>query len=459
MRKSLVWLVVAMVVATIGVAAAMPHSNKFVPAQHPVPSPVQNENRAMNCTNATNVTKCIENRGYENRGHNYTNASMERVRVAERVAERNAGKERMLRIKVEERIKRAGGLRNAEISYMKAKEQYMRLKHEYMRLKMEGKLDFSHEKKFCMVAGDLVLKWFDRMEAAILNSNLNETLKDKLISQLEQEKLAFEEKLKLVNETETPQQLREVVKQLREQWRDARIVVSKVAEEVAIAKLERVVTVAEKLGDRLSTLTNSTLLNDYNAKVQQAKSLIEKAKSEVNTSVVAAREDIKEAVKLLREAFMDARQIVREVNMQGREIANAGNAGMGKGMMAGMNKTGMETGQLNVMGSGTFEFNGNGVVVITATNATITYTGELVNVSGFTANNGTLTGSGKATFRGNVSVKVTGENVHMFVKGEGRAYLSGNGTYMYKNVAQQRIQREELNGSVEITLGAVGGES
>ncbi len=372
------------------------------------------------------------------------NGTMEKVRTREK----NAGANKELRIKVEERIKRVGGFRGIEEAYVKAKEQYMKLKHEYMKLKMEGKLDFSHEKKFCLVAGNLVLRWFDRMEAAILNSNLNETLKDKLVAQLEQEKINFEQKLKLVNESETPQQLKQVVQELREQWRDAKRVVSKVAEEVAIAKLERVVNVAEKLGDKLSEIAqNSTLLSDYNAKVQQAKSLIEDAKSKVSTDVVAAREDIKEAVKLLREAFLDARQVVREVNMHGREIMqNATN-------QTGMNWTGSNTGQLNVMGNGTFEFSGSGVVVVTATNATITYTGELVNVTGFTTVNGTLTGSGKATFRGNVTVKVSGESIHMFVKGEGKAYLSGNGTYMYKNVAQQGIQKEVLSGSVEIEIG------
>ena len=475
MRKSLVLLVLLVAVLGVGLAAAMPH-NQFVPAgMHKCPVQSTNstttnstanttcnatcptcpgrmemkkERKMENCTcgNATNATRMRN--GMRNNAGNGTMGTMERV------MEKNAGANRELRIKIEERIKRAGGFAGIEEAYVKAKMQYIRLKHEYMKLKMEGKLDFSHEKKFCMVAGNLVLRWFDRMEAAILNSNLNETLKDQLVAKLEQEKIAFEQKLRLVNETENPEQLKQVVRELREQWMESRRVVSEVAEEVAIAKLERVINVAERLGDKLSELApNSTLLTDYNAKVQQAKSLIEDAKSKVSTDVIAAREDIKEAVRLLREAFIDARQIVREVNMHGMEISGMHRHGMNATSTNASTSTGLSTGQLNVMGNGTFEFTGSGVVVVTATNATITYTGELVNVTGFTAVNGTLTGSGKATFRGNVTVKVSGENVHLFVKGEGKAYLSGTGVYMYKNVAQQRIQREELNGSVEVTIG------
>ncbi len=459
MRKGLVLVVLALFVCA-GVAAAMPaaipHGMPNAPVNTPVNTPNVNETPVMPIK--TPVHKMLQKRVCNetcngtcvctNRTMNNTMAQMHRMEkrhanVTVNVTERMGMKK--IRVKVEERIKRAGGLRGIEHSYMKVKEQYFRLKHEYMKLKMEGKLDFAHEKKFCMVAGDFVLAWFDRMEAAILASNLNQTLKDQLVAKLEQEKLAFEEKLKLVNETENPQQLRQVVMELREQWRQARKVVNEVALEVVVAKLDRTISIAEKLEVKLGSLTNSTLLEDYSAKVQEAKSYVEQAKNYINAgNVVMAREELRNAVRALKEAFADAREIVREVNMMGREIGN--NASM-SGMF------GKNTGQLNVFGNGTFEFSGSGIVVITASNATITYTGNIVSITGFRANNNTLSGSGKVTIEGNVTVKVTGENVHMFVKGEGTARLSGTGTYWFKNVANAQAVHESLNGTAEVTLG------
>ncbi len=467
--KGLVWLVLlALAGASIGLAMAAPqmgvfHPSEFHPAENMKPAALQNASNGS-------CGQCNVNASTTNT----TNVQPQRlaVQMQKQMKHRNMSVEKEMHInrqnrsekrfeikvnEVKERIKREGV--RIRLSYMKAKERYFRLKQEYRMLKKEGKLDFRHEKMFCMAAGDLVLKWFDRVEVAILNSNINESVKNDLIAKLEQEKLAFEEKLKLVNSTDNPQQFREYVRQLREQWRQARITVDEAVMEVAVAKLSRTVSVAEKLELKLSSIApNSTALEDYSGRVQMAKNYIERAKADLeNGNVAAARKDIAYAIKSLREAFLEAKRIVRAINMRGGELMGR-MAGKTGSMVNRTNSTVNtarfgQTGQLNVMGNGTFSFSGSGIVVLQAVNATISYTGNLSNSTGFTISGETLTGSGRATIIGqNVSVTVTGSNVHMFVKGKGVVHLSGTGVYWYNNVTQ-RLQRETLNGSVSITLG------
>ncbi len=451
--KGLVWLVLlALAGASIGLAMAAPqmgvfHPSEFHPAGNLKPAALQNASNGLcNATNATNMQSAKQGLAAQKQMQKHRNMSTEwhgrkEVRINE----------------VKERIKRESA--SIRLSYMKAKERYFRLKQEYRMLKKEGKLDFRHEKMFCMAAGDLVLKWFDRVEAAILNSNINESVKNDLIAKLEQEKLAFEEKLKLVNSTDNPQQFREYVRQLREQWRQARITVDEAVMEVAVAKLSRTVSVAEKLELKLSSIApGNTPLEGYSSRIQMARNYIERAKIDLkNGNVAAARKDIAYAIKSLREAFLEATRIVRALNMRGGELMGR-MAGKTGSMVSRTNSTANtarfgQTGQLNVMGNGTFSFSGSGIVVLQAVNATISYTGNLSNSTGFTISGETLTGSGRATIIGqNVSVTVTGSNVHMFVKGKGVVHLSGTGVYWYNNVTQ-RLQRETLNGSVSITLG------
>ncbi len=453
--KGLVWLVLLAFAGTsIGLAMAVPQVGNFHPAGNlkPVHAMQNTSNGLCNVTNATNMQsaaqqvaqmqKQMQKHRNMNVGRGIWHGRKFEVRINE----------------VKERIKRKGI--SIKLSYIKAKERYFRLKQEYGLLKKERRLDFKHEKMFCMAAGDLVLKWFDRVEAAILNSNINESVKNNLITKLEQEKLAFEEKLKFVNGTENPQQFREYVRQLREQWKQARITVDEAVMEVAVAKLSRTVSVAEKLELKLSSIApGNTPLESYSSRIQMAKNYIERAKVDLkNGNIAAARKDIAYAIKSLREAFLEAKRIVRALNMRGGELMGkmAGKTGSTRnGTMNGtMNIARFrQTGQLNVMGNGTFSFSGSGVVVLQAVNATVSYTGNLSNSTGFAISGGVLRGSGRATIIGqNVSVTVTGSNVHMFVKGRGVARLSGTGIYWYNNVTQ-RLQRETLNGSVSVTLG------
>jgi len=436
--RGLVWLVLLALAGTsIGLAMATPQMEVFHHAgsMKPIHAMQNLSNRLCNTTNMQPAAQM------QKQMQKHRNMSVERG-----IQHRQSKRFEIKINEVKERIKRKGI--NIKLSYIKAKEHYFRLRHEYRILKMRGELNFRHEKMFCMAAGDLVLKWFDRVEAAILNSNVNESVKNSLITKLEQEKMAFENKLKLVNSTDNPQQFREYVRQVREQWRQARIIVDEAVMEVAVAKLNRTVCVAEKLEIKLSNIApNSTSLESYSSKIQIAKSYIEEAKVNLKSgNVAAARKDIAYAIKSLREAFLEAKRIVRAFNMRGGELGRMGNGTMNLARFG-------HTGQLNVMGNGTFSFSGSGIVVLQAVNATVSYTGNLSNSTGFTISSGTLRGGGRARIIGqNVSVTVTGSGVHMFVKGRGVVHLSGTGVYWYNNVTQ-RLQREILNGSVSITLG------
>ncbi|RUM32908.1 MAG: hypothetical protein DSY33_05985 [Archaeoglobus sp.] len=445
MRK-VVWLMLVSLVASTGLVAAIPQNAMMPGAQlGKVMAKNYSKNMYGRIANESNGSGTMHKKTmYKNMGNMVYNKlqTNNSLKYGNNVYNRMVRHNRTHVMLVKEKLRKIG-VRGIEESYIKAKEHYFKLKYRYMKLKNRGLMNFTCEKMFCMAAGNLVLRWFDRMEVAILNTRLNETLKNQLISKIEQEKMAFEEKLRLVNSTENPQQLREVAKQLREQWRQAKNVVSEVVMEVVITKLDRTTITAEKLEEKLSTIApGSELLKEYLNKVQQARRYIEDAKKQIKTgNTLAAREDIKMAIMSLREAFINAKQIVRELNMQGKEL----------GSIANPNAFGFKSGNLNLFGNGTFSFEGKGIVVVSAKNATITYVGNLSNVTGFTNTNGTLRGTGKAFVTGNVSVTVTGEGVHMFVKGVGTAHLSGTGIYWYNN--RNRIQKNTLNGSVEIHLG------
>ncbi|GEM_PF-3071973 len=448
-------VVVLLLIASIGIGTAYGFPHKQGMGQNILYNTAVN--KSCNYTNSyknnyTNYVNCtheekriekrvenrVENRTMYNRTNTTETVTTETLNNTLKVRERVKNIQK-LRIKVEERIRRAGGIRAVERKFVSAKEQYMKLKEECIRLKMEGKLDLRHEKMFCLAAGNLVINWFDKIESAILNSNLNESIKDQLITQLEQEKMSFESKLKNVNTTENQEQFRQVVREIKEEWIKAKKVIEKVALEVAIVKLERTVNVAEKLEVKLTTLApNSSLIQDYTNKVQEAKNLVENAKLNLNSgNLIEARKSIRMAVMNLKKAFLDAKLIVREINMQGRELINT--------TKMASNKLDI----LNVAGKGTFEFTGSGLVVVVAKNATISYTGQLLNNTGFVVANESLSGSGKATIKGeNITVKVNGEWIRMFIRGTGKVYLNGNGTYWGNT-----MQHETLNGSVELTLG------
>jgi len=379
------------------------------------------------------------------------------VGVAEQLKEhirekaKNASKEWHARIveKVRERLHNAGE------RYIKARNEYKVTKEEYMKLKQHGKFNFGHAKRYCLAGGVYIEKWFDRIESMVLNSNMDNETKEAMLARIEDERSAFEEKLQAINESQTPEELRNAVKDLKEEWKSTRILVKATAMQVVIVKIENVINKADDLQLRLEeriTETNDTklaaILEDYAAKLDEAKAKLDEAKgiltnAETQKDINEARGLIIDAIHLLKDAFKDVREIVKELKVgQGRIFF------------------GNQTGELFARGNGTAEFEGMGIIVVRGSgDLSVKPDTAIVTLVGFgnkSVEDGVakVSGQGKAVIRGkDIKVKIEGEHITLFAKGYGTAYLEGNGTYRVKKLPKYNMTEETYTGSVTVEIG------
>ena len=374
--------------------------------------------------------------------------------IKEQVGEQNAGQQLKVTEKVRERLHKHAA--KIEEGYAKAKQKYKILREKYMKLKQEGKLDFGHAKKYCFAAGIYIEKWFDRIETLILNSKMDNETKEAMLARIEEERAIFEEKLQAVNESETPEELREAVKELKEEWKNVRILVKAAVMQVVIVKIENVVEKAEdlqlKLEERINEVGSDELaaiLEDYEAKLEDAKDKLEEAKdilttAETREDVNEAQKLIRDAVSLLRDAFKDVREIVKGLREERKGKVFFGN----------------QTGELFARGNGTAKFEGKGIVVVRGNGTLIvepdTAIVTLVGFGSKSVENGVakVSGEGRAVIRGeNIKVTIEGESLRLFIKGSGSVYLEGEGSYKVKKLPKYKMTEEVYEGSVEVEIG------
>ncbi len=347
-------------------------------------------------------------------------------------------------------------LHNAGEKYIKARDEYKAIKKEYTNLRQHGKLSFGHAKRYCLAGGTYIEKWFDRIENMVLNSNMDNETKEAMLARIEDERAVFEEKLQAINESQTPEELRNAVKELKEEWKSTRILVKATAMQVVIVKIENVINKADDLQLRLEERiceTNDTklaaILEDYAAKLDEAKDKLDEAKdaltnAETQNDINEARELIVDAIHLLKDSFKDVREIVKELGVRQGKIF-----------------FGNQTGELFARGNGTAEFEGTGIVVVRSSGElTVEPNTAIVTLVGFgnqSVEDGVakVSGQGKAVIRGkDIKVTVEGENISLFIKGYGTAYLEGSGTYRVKKLPRYNMTEEKTyEGSVELEIG------
>jgi hypothetical protein len=363
-------------------------------------------------------------------------------------------KEQSLQEKVQKRLHKL----EVEKELIKARDNYKAAREEYMKLRQEGKVNFGHAKMYCLAGGVYIEKWFDRIESMILNSDMDNETKEAMLAKIEEKRITFEEKLRAVNESQTPEELRNAVKELKDEWKNIRVIVKAAVMQVVIVKIETIVEKAEllelKLEERINEVNNTELaaiLEDYAAKLEEAKEKLEEAKkvlidAETRENINEAQKLIRNAISILKDAFKDVREIVKFLmKPQERE---------GKVFF------GYQTGELFVKGNGTARFEGTGIVVIRSTGEiTVEPETAIITLVGFnkSVDNGVamVSGEGKAVIRGkNISVVVTGD-LKLFVKGYGTAYLEGEGVYRVKKLPGYNMTEEiEYSDGDSIKIGS-----
>ncbi len=404
-------------------------------------------------------------------GHHGNKTLLEKIR--EKIHERQMKKEikeRIREVKVKQRIAKIQmDVQKARQMCENAKVRYEKAKREYMRLRVHG-LDnpetFRYAKLYICSGIDYIERWLERLMVHVQNANMGEDQKERLMIRIQNCLAALNESKEKVNSSETPEELENATKELRKTWNKIRIEIKSIIGQIAVAKLEVIVSKTEDLALKLEgeiEELNATgvdvtkleeQLNDCLEKLDLARQKLEEANekfedmpnaTDPNELYIEGRLLLKEAINLIRMAFADIKEIYYEI----------------KHLRVGHLFFGNETGELLVVGSGTVEINFTGVAVILADgNVTISPATSAVTIVGFEGGveDGVamVSGHGKAVVRGkDVTVRVEGEFMRIFVKGKGTATLSGEGIYKLKRTPRERME-EGTFGNVTLEFGVVG---
>ncbi len=482
MRWLGVVLVSIVILGVIGMVSAAPmakHTGK--PEWAGMGAVERNENvcthsqthlRIQNQTCLENQT-CIRNQTHL-RLHNQTCIKGEEtmLKVAHgKFAEhgRKAIEERIREVKIRHRIAKIEmNIQKAKQMVENAKMRYEKAREMYMKLRARGLRDpetFRYAKQYVYFGVDYIERWLERLMVQVQNANMGEDQKERLMVRIENCLMALNESKNAVNSSTTPEELRNAVKDLNNIWNEIRIEIKSIAGQIAVAKLEVIVSktedVALKLEGEIEELNGTgvdvtklnELLNDCLEKLDLARQKLEEANEKFedmlnatnpNELYVEGRDLLKEARDLIRDAFADIREICYEIQH----------------LRVGHHFFGNETGELLVVGSGTAEINFTGVAVIHADgNVTISPAASVVTVVGFEGGvkDGVeeLSGHGKAVIRGeNITVKIDGEFMRIFVKGKGTVTLSGEGIYKLKRSPTEKME-EGTFGNVTLEFGVV----
>ncbi len=415
-----------------------------------------------NQTCVQNVTMPVEHRHHRHYGIKTFEKRFEK-RIEKRLIE-----ERIREIKIRHRIagihmniqKAKQMVENARMKYEKAREMYMKLRARGLK----DPKTFRYAKQYICFGVDYVERWLEKLMIQVQNANMGENQKERIMERIQNCLMALNESKNAVNSSMTPDELQNAVLELRKTWNEVRIEIKSIVGQIAVTKLEDVVNraddVALKLEGEIEALNVSNVtnleqkLNDCLEKLNLAKQKLEDANekfeemanaSNPNELYVEGRHLLIEARDLIREAFMDIKDIYYEIWH----------------LRVGHVFYGNETGELLVVGNGTAEIHLTGVAVILASgNVTVSPATSVVTSVGFESSVeggvASMSGHGKVVVRGkDVTVRVKGEYIKIFVKGNGTATLNGEGIYKLKKSPHEKMVEETYSGNVTLEFGVV----
>jgi len=440
------WLVLVVLLATVGVVAAMP-------MEHPHHFGMQN--CTQNCTheqlrlhNRTHI--CSVCNGTAKMEKNMMKANVEKRMIENRIREiRMRHKMTEMKIKIE---RARAMIETARMRYLEAKEKYMELRKRGLK----DPETFRWAKRYISSGVNYVKAWLERLMVQVENSNMGASQKQMLMERIRNCLMALNESEMAVNSSTTPDQLRHAVMELRKTWNDVRIEIKSAVGQIIVTKLTTIVNKAEDVAMKLEAEMmaknmSTSIINDCLQKLDLAKQKLEEANAKFeempnatdpNLLYLEGRRLLIEARDLIRQAFMDLRRAFMELGYTGHIFF------------------GNETGELFVMGSGRADIRMTGLAVVVVNGSvTVTPAGAVISVVGMNGTNvnGTLTasGHGRLIVRGdNVKIDVNGNFMRIFVKGNGTAVLNGEGAYRVKKGPNFAIE-EGTFGNVTIEFGVI----
>ncbi len=309
-------------------------------------------NQSMNMTvNGTNTTVMPGMYGRDDDHRNgYGDEHGKEIAEKKREEARERWEKRMEKIKeYRERLKE----REEHIKEMKEKyrERYEKEREEYEKVRHRGLEDpeaFRLAKGFVVDGIGFAAAHLDMLEAKVIALNLSDNTTAELLNEIDTIKASLEEWRLTINNSTTPEELRENVKAFRDEWQLTKIKIQAIVAKTVALKFEEVIEKAESrsvvIEDKIAKLEELGLdtteireaYQEYLAGLAEAKDRITVALQHYDNAINADSYEVaKEEYKAGREAYHDAkekfsdtmndlRDVFREYAQKMREMGEMG---------------------------------------------------------------------------------------------------------------------------------------
>ena len=343
-------------------------------------------------------------------------------------------------------------------NYENAKQKYVQTHQKYKDLR--NQIAFNHAKRFLNNGCSFAERWLERFRLYVENSKIDDVKKQEILSEIDKYINTIEEKRVKINDSQTPEELREAAKEMRQAWNEMRVNLRAMVGQVAAFKLQTVIQKAEGVEVRLEekiqqleaygidTSGLETILDEYSGHIQNANESVNSALALYEEGKAnEANKELKEATKELKEAFNNIKKFVHRY----REEVSQGKIFFGN-----------ETGEVWAHGDGTAKLSGdavvnvrgNGTLIVSPIDAVVSVVGFGSSTKDEANNTVTFEGNGKAIVRGkDITVTITGERITLFAKGNGSIYLSGTGYYKVKKLPDAPMQESSYGNETTLCIG------
>jgi len=343
-------------------------------------------------------------------------------------------------------------------SYQSEREKYIQTHQKYKDLR--NQMAFNQAKKFLNNGCNFAERWLERFRVYVENSAMDEDKKQEILSQIDEYIDTIEEKRAKINDSATPQELREAAMEMRQAWIEIRQNLRVMAGQVAAFKLQLIIQKAEGVELRLEekvqqleaygvdTSELEAVLEEYSEHLSNADDFVDNALDLYEEGkVVEANRELRKATAEIKEAFKEIKIFIKLT----REKVSQGKIFFG-------NETGevwaRGDGIVRLKGDAIVNLRGEGTLEISPANAVITVVGFGNVTRGGSSDTVVYEGVGKAIIRGkNITVSIEGENITFFAKGKGSLYLDGTGFYRVKKLPEEEMEIHEYDGSVTVDIG------
>jgi hypothetical protein len=350
-------------------------------------------------------------------------------------------------------------IRNNKEACISAAKAYDEAREMYIKAKQEGIHTLEKARAMMHAGTNYAHRWLDRIELQVMNSeDMGEDTKLIILEKIDEYRDKINEKINSINETGSIEEMKAFSRELDDCWGEIRLFIKSVVYQLAAAKLETIIEKAEDVELRLEekieemrasgedTSKLEERLAEYRENVELAREKVEEAEDVLLDAVTI--EEIREGQGLVTEALAYLKQAFKDVKLILKEYK--------KGWVFFGNKTGelfaRGDGRVEIQGTGIVVAKGNGTVIVDPHTAVKASTGFGVKSTG----NGIteIRGRGVVVVRGeNITVTIEGTELKVFAKGQGSAYLEGNGTYKVKKLPKYNMTEGFYEGSLTIEFG------